>query len=152
MSVNKNLAVVAFLLLLVFGCSKKKEEAAELEKELMGQQDTVAEVTTAPADTAGPQEAISTAPRESEPPIPSTPAVSGYTVQVAGCEDQAYAEHLVEVYTERGYEPYLTTATVGSQTYYRVRLGSFESLSEAKALKSELKDRFSLDAWIDYVD
>lgn len=152
MRIHKFPVVFVLLLLLVFGCSKKQEEAAELEKELMGKPDTVAEVARPPVDTTTQAVGAAAVPRETKPPIPSAPAGSGYTVQVAGCEDRAYAEHLVEVYTERGYEPYMTAATVNGQTYYRVRLGSFASLSEAKALKSELKDRFSLDAWIDYVE
>ena len=78
------------------------------------------------------------------------PAGGGYTVQVAGCEDQAYAEYLVEKYTERGYDPYIATANVNGQTYYRVRIGSFETLGEAKALKTQLADRYSVVAWIDY--
>jgi len=152
MNLNRYLAVVLVLSLLAIGCSKKKEEAAELEKELMGQQDTMAEVSAEPVDTVSPPVSVAQAPKETEPPIPSGPIGSGYTVQVAGCEDRAYAEYLLEVYTGRGYEPYLTTATVGGQTYYRVRIGSFESLAEAKAMKVELRDRFSLDAWIDYVE
>ena len=43
----------------------------------------------------------------------------------------------------------MTTANVEGQTFYRVRLGVFESMSEAKAAKAEIKDRYSIEAWID---
>ncbi len=138
-------------ILLVFGCSKKKEEAAELEQELLNQQDTAAETIESPADTMPALADASAVPEEVEYTPPSAPVGSGYTVQVAGCEDQAYAEYLIDTYTQRGYEPYLTSANVAGQTYYRVRIGSFETLAEAKVLKSQLADRFSIDAWIDYV-
>ncbi|UCE23961.1 MAG: SPOR domain-containing protein [Candidatus Zixiibacteriota bacterium] len=139
------------MFLLIFGCSKKKEEAAELEQEMLGQKDTVAETVEAPADTMEALADASAVGEEVEYMPPSAPMGSGYTVQVAGCEDRVYAEYLIDKYVQRGYEPYLTTASVAGQTYYRVRIGSFETLAEAKILKNELADRFSIDAWIDYV-
>lgn len=146
--------ILLFLLgvALVGGCSKKKEEAAQLEQELTGQVDTAVQ---APAETvAGPDTMAPTADAAAMPeeaPAYHAPAGSGYTVQVAGCEDRTYAEYLAQKYTNRGYEPYITATNVGGQTYYRVRIGSYQSLSEAKALKAELADRYSIKAWIDYV-
>ena len=80
----------------------------------------------------------------------SQPEGSGYTVQVASCESMTYAEHLIQIYTERGYEPYMVKANVDGETYYRVRIGIYPSLSEAQSLKSELADKYSVKAWIDY--
>lgn len=142
--------LILLLLLLTFGCSKKKEEAAELEKELTGGQDTTTEVAVAPAETIPPTANVAAVPVEPEPAY-QVPAGEGYTVQVAGCEDRTYAEYLVEKYAERGYEPYITSATVEGQTYYRVRIGSFETLGEAKALKEQIADRYSVAAWVDYI-
>ncbi len=155
-----------FLLLLVIlsvfaaGCSKeKKDEAAKLEKKLMGDttqvMDSLAEVqrvadslatVQAEADKLKVQQEQA---EESISKMPKQPAGEGYTVQVAGCENRDYAEHLVDVYTERGYQPYVTSITVEGQGYYRVRIGIFESLSDAKALQAELKDKYSVDTWVD---
>lgn len=142
--------LILLVVVLTFGCSKKKEEAAELEKELAGAQDTMAEVTTMPSESIPPAADVAAVPEEPDPAY-NVPAGGGYTVQVAGCEDRAYAEYLVGKYTQRGYEPYITSATVEGQTYYRVRIGSFETLGEAKTLKAELADRYSITAWVDYI-
>ncbi|MEW6412416.1 MAG: SPOR domain-containing protein [Candidatus Zixiibacteriota bacterium] len=147
---NYKLALVIILSLSMgFGCSKKKEEAAELEKEMLGKPDTATAVMTQPATDTTPD--VAAVPQEPEPSFMGAPAGSGYTVQVAGCEDRAYAEYLVEKYTARGYEPFVTTTTVEGQIYYRVRIGAFATLSEARALKIQLEDRYSVDAWIDYI-
>ncbi|UCG62737.1 MAG: SPOR domain-containing protein [Candidatus Zixiibacteriota bacterium] len=149
MGFYKYLLLLLAVLLLTFGCSKKKEEAAELEREMAGTQDTVAGTAEMPVDTSPPVADVTAVPKEPEPAY-TVPAGEGYTVQVAGCEDQSYAEYLVEKYSERGYDPYIASAEVNGQMYYRVRIGSFETLGEAKALKAQLVDRYSVDAWIDY--
>ena len=117
---------------------------------MLAQQDTATEVVETTTDTSTAVADIAAVPEEVEPELPSAPAGEGFTVQVAGCEDRAYAEFLVERYTDRGYEPYVATATIEGQTYYRVRLGAFETLAEAKTLKAQIADRYSVDAWIDY--
>jgi cell division septation protein DedD len=75
----------------------------------------------------------------------------GYVVQVAACESMEYAQYLVEKYQNRGYDPYMITATVEGQTYYRVRIGGIETEQEAKQLKNELLDKYSIQAWIDEI-
>lgn len=152
MNYYKFTLVITLSLVLIFGCSKKKEEAAEMEAELLGQADTTAVdtgVSMTAADSAAGLADETIVPEEEEF-VPSAPPGAGYTVQVAGCEDRAYAEFLLDKYSQRGYEPYLTQANVGGQTYYRVRIGAFETLSEAKALKAQIADRYSVDAWVDY--
>ena len=73
--------------------------------------------------------------------------VSQVAAQKAHCD---YAQYLVEKYTRRGYEPFVSTYDHLGQAYYRVRLGPVETLEDARALKAEVMDRYSLDAaWID---
>jgi len=144
-------------LLVVAGCSKD-QEVVDLENEMLG--DTVADTTGVPVvttdstmDTAvAAMDAAAVPVEEPEPSMPSRPIGSGYEVQVAGCEDAAYAQSLVQRYRERGYEPYVTTATIDGQKYYRVRLGIFETFSEAKAVKAAVEDRYSVAAWIDHAE
>jgi cell division septation protein DedD len=154
---------VLFLFLLaavlVTGCSDdKKEEAARLEQELMGG-DTASDTSGKPAQTPDSMEPGMTAPThepgaipsEKQVDLPGQPTGSGYAVQVAGCENADYATYLVGVYKNRGYEPYVTQTSVGGITYYRVRIGLFETMSEANSLKAELQDKFSIAPWIDFV-
>lgn len=145
------LVLLIALSIFVAGCSKeKKDEAAQLEKELMGDSQMV--LDSAMDSTAVETIDSTVVEPEVEEPVkmmPEKPAGDGFTVQVAGCEDRAYAEHLVEVYKSRGYEPYVTSITVEGQGFYRVRIGIFDSLSDAKDLKAELNDKYSIESWID---
>ncbi|MBU8933054.1 MAG: SPOR domain-containing protein [candidate division Zixibacteria bacterium] len=156
----RRLGILAGLLvivgLLALGCSKKKDEVAQLEKELLGDSaiadslgDSVTQSDFVGDDTGMAMDA-GAVPEETQPKeLPSAPTGSGYTVQVAGCEDRAYAQHLVKVYTDRGFEPFVTNYTVDDQLFYRVRIGQFEGYREATILKAELIDKYSADVWID---
>jgi len=139
---------------LVIGCSGKKEEAAKLEKEMMQKEsvaaESIADTSAMLTDTFGygaPN--VGAIPEEEQKVVPKYGEGEGYAVQVASCESLDYAQYLVEKYTERGYNPYLTTTTVNSQTYYRVRIGGIETLEEAKKLEAELVDKYSVKVWID---
>ena len=159
----KNFKYVTLLLIisiLAVGCSKEsKDEANELAKQLSGDstrvmdslaqvQRTADSIATAAAEEQKAMIAQQQAEAEANK-MPKRPAGEGYTVQVAGCEDRDYAMYLVDKYTERGYEPFVTSVTIDGQGFYRVRIGIFASLSDAKALEAELKDKYSVDAWID---
>lgn len=149
------LGLLVAISLLTISCSDKKEEVAKLEKEVLDEGADIDSVgdSSALTDTLGVQTSSpQTVPDEVEPePFPAIPTGGGYTVQVAGCESQAYAQHLVNVYQDRGYEPYVTNKTVEGQLYYRVRIGQFENLQEAKVLKADLLDKYSVEAWIDLI-
>ncbi len=81
--------------------------------------------------------------------MPRAPTGVGYTVQIASCESEAFAKRLVSLYTERGYQPFVTTITYTNQEYYRVRVGHFQKAAEARALRDELADRYSIKPWVD---
>ena len=152
------LATAVLTLALFTGCSDKQKEAAELEQEMRDQKaadtaigiDSASDMTV--QESAADAEAI---PDEAQPdllPMPPVPVGEGYTVQVASCEDGNYARHLVGVYADRGYDAFVTTITYEGQTYYRVRIGNFGVISEARALEHELQDKFSATTWIDRLD
>ena len=150
MNYYKFALMLVLMLVLAVGCSDKQEEAAGMERELSGQTHTMMPDTAPPMAVVDPAAAETIVTPQEEEFISSTPPGEGYTVQVAGCEDRAYAEFLVGRYTERGYEPYIQSASVEGQTFYRVRIGAFETLAEAAALRNQITDRYSVDAWIDY--
>lgn len=148
--------ICAMILALFAGCSEKKENAEKLEqqmKQMEGQADTGTKQMTDTTATAmqQPTHNASAVPKEEEEVpegLPMAPASGGYTLQVAACQDSTYARHLVDLYRSRGYQPYVMMAQVGGETYYRIRLGDYDTLAEAKAAKAELKDRFSITPWL----
>lgn len=83
--------------------------------------------------------------------LPVPPAGDGFVVQLAGCEDPDYAAELVEKFRERGYEPFVSTETVGGETYHRVRLGVYPTYAEARQVQQEMSDKYSFDTWIDRI-
>jgi len=101
--------------------------------------------TTHTTEIASPQPK----PEAPKTAMPPAPAGVGYTVQIASCESEDYARRLINRYTERGYEPFVTTITYTNQTYYRVRVGHFQTVAEARALRDELADRYSIKPWVD---
>lgn len=154
----KLLLLSVLVLMLVVSCSKKQEDAAKLEQEILTQDGALDSAGDSAAigvmdDSIAAMPDVAAVPVEpSVKKMPGQPQGSGYTVQVAGCEDRAYAEHLIALYTGRGYEPFMVTATIDGQTVYRVRVGMFEYLSGAKALQAELLSKYSAKSWIDVVN
>ena len=153
----KILAVLISCLLLSVGCSKKKEEAAQLEQEVLQGQagaetDTAVIDSSEMVDSAAMSADASAIPAEETTPVmPRRPAGDGYTVQVAGCDSEDYARHLVDLYTDRGYEPYVSEFSYDGQVYYRVRIGLYDSFGPARQLQVELSDKYSVDGWVDKV-
>jgi len=153
MSAWKILVFFGLLVLLVVSCSKKKEEAARLEQELMQEETEAVDTSVMPGDTG--EYAVSDVdaeaiPQEEEPEfVLQQEEAGGYVVQVAACESMEYAQYLIDKYTERGYSPYVTTVVVDGQTYYRIRIGGFETLQDAQELQAELVDKYSVKGWIE---
>ena len=154
------LLMSALASLILLSCSdEKKEEAARLEQELLQDKlvaDSLESIRIADSIAAS-QQAIEEEPAlvEAEPTdlfMPPHPKGAGFTVQVAGCEAREYAEYLVEIYANRGYESFISTVTVNDQLYHRVRTGNFESLAPATSLVAELSDKYSIEPWIDNIE
>ncbi|MFQ5454080.1 MAG: SPOR domain-containing protein [Candidatus Zixiibacteriota bacterium] len=153
MNIYKFLLFTLILTGLIFSCSKKKEDAAKLEQEMLQQEvdsnairDSIQEMEAVMDSLAETEESMEVS---EEAVMPGQPEGEGYTIQIASCEDRTYAEYLINKYLERGYEAYMTTITYDGQTYYRVRIGLFEALSDARLLEDELEDKYSKDVWID---
>ena len=125
---------------MIAGCKKKAEEQAVVPVPV----DTMPKIDTMSLNAVDTMAAIDEAPG-----MPPAPKGSGFSVQVASATDEKYAQYLVELWKERGYEPFVSTITHDNQIYYRVRLGLFESNAEAKKIVSELADKYSLKTWID---
>ncbi|MEW5923533.1 MAG: SPOR domain-containing protein [Candidatus Zixiibacteriota bacterium] len=161
----KTFSISIFLLLfaafLMTGCSKD-EQVAELEKQIQESesedllQDTTTEVevTEQPAvqETKTYTKTPETAPREEKAPsyMPKHTGTGQYTVQVASGSNPEWIKIMADTYIRRGYEAFITETNVDGETFYRLRIGSYDEFSEAKAVGLELQDKYSANFWIDY--
>jgi cell division septation protein DedD len=156
------LIVLAAFLTFFAGCSKD-EEVAELEQEVKEAEsmDYLADTGVAAdagvsADTVVPEQYTMTpekTPEESvsEPLMPRHLGTGGFTVQIAAGSNPEYVKYLADKYTRRGYDAFVTEAVVGDVTFYRVRIGTFETIAEARETGLMLQDKYSVDFWIDNV-
>lgn len=90
------------------------------------------------------------APTAAEPArgdLPSAPEgagagaapTSGWAVQIAALESQAEADALVERLVAEGFAAYRVEALVRGETWYRVRVGGYETREEAETGQGELE-------------
>jgi cell division septation protein DedD len=143
------------------GCSKD-EDVAQLEQQIkeeesrdyladsVSKKDTLAmkSVVAKPKEYAMTPEA---APEEEyEQEGVARAGQGGYTIQVAAGSKVENANYLRKKFANRGYEAFISQADVNGQLFYRVRIGSFESVGEARQVARELEDKYSVDYWIDY--
>ena len=152
MKIDKALMILILAALMASGCSDKKKDSEQIQ-----QKTTDLAVESAMVDTTESVPDVSLIEDESElaeePALdmPGAPQGDGYIVQVSSATDESYAFFLVDLWRERGYEPYVTTITYNDETYFRVRIGLFDDHSEAKKLVAEIDDKYSANAWIDQV-
>ncbi len=146
--------LIVLALLLALGCAQRQEDAAKLEREMLGQDtlaDTAVDAATVPPEMT-PVDAAQTTPPEPEESASAeitAPVGEGYTLQIASCPSMSYAQYLIDKFENRGFEPYMTSAVVDGQTYYRVRLGQFEDRAEVEKLKAKIEDMYSIVGWVD---
>ena len=155
MSAMRMLGLILLVGLIAAGCSDKKKEAARLEQEMREMEQAGDDSAALGQDTIGDSLEVTpgdvdAVPEEGAPErmMPRRPGGSGFTVQVASCEDVAYAQYLVDLYTERGFEPFVETYSETDQVYYRVRIGLFATRAEADKLKEQLNDSYSINPWV----
>ncbi len=109
---------------------------------------TTLSATETPADVnAIPDETKPAATPTVMPPQPH----EGFTIQIGSSPSESYAQETVKLFTERGYQAYVASGTVEGKTYYRVRIGFFRASGEAKTVLQDLKDKYSVDGWIDQI-
>jgi cell division septation protein DedD len=77
---------------------------------------------------------------------PASAAGSGWTVQVAATTDLAEALKVVQRLRANGYDAYTRQRQIAGATWYRVRVGQFETRAAAKRLEEQLRRELQLDA------
>ena len=96
-----------------------------------------------------PEEIVSPPPEKATPQSPAAakavpPPKAQFTLQVAALSNPEEARGLVSQLRSKGYEAYQVTGTAAAKgTLYRVRIGQFHSLAEARefALAFEKKEK-----------
>jgi cell division protein FtsN len=90
---------------------------------------------------ARPPEAVPAAVRETPSAVQAetAPPEGRYTLQVASFKDLSDALKLVARLEAKGHPAYRTLGTVGRDIWFRVRVGSFPSMEEARAAERRLK-------------
>jgi len=114
------------------------------EKPAAGQEETK------PAKTTGPEPEPAKKPEPEKVKRPVVPAGS-FTIQLASLPDKSDADLLVEDLTNKRYDAYMLQVSLpGKGTFYRVRVGHYEDLDQArKALKIlQAREGKYYDAWI----
>lgn len=148
---------IAFFLILVLmafiGCNKSEEDVNKLEQEAL---ESDAVETVPDSSTIGDESAA--AETIEEPMSPEEELASrryeasgsgGFTVQVGSGTTRLDANYAAEQFIGRGYEAFVSEVYIDDVSYFRIRIGNLETVEEAKQLGEELKDKFSVDYWID---
>lgn len=152
--------LIATVLLVLVGCGKKEKEP---EGEVVPEEKAPVE-EVAPVDTGVvgeeegfppaivPEETLKTV--EEVKPYTEVPTYSrgtGFTVQVSAWRSRGNAEQDAQRFREQGYEAYVQRAfiTEKGEVWYRVRIGSFSTISRAEAFAQELTELLEAGFWVD---
>ena len=154
------MALILIAGLLATGCSKKEEDIAAIEQE--ASQDEAAAVMDslleegAATDSTGQvmdETAATTAAEPAEVDVVRTDedysGLDGYVVQIGSYAHYDFAEMMAEKYRNREFPAFVVSADIGGETFYRLRIGVYETKEEAEQVGEMLKDRYSAEYWVD---
>ncbi len=123
---------------------EKPAETAPEKPALEEQKPQVAE-TKPPREEAPPAKPAAKAERPKTKPVPKAkpaPPKTFYSVQVASLRSQKEAQRYVNYLRDRGYEAFYRQVVLPQKgTWYRVYVGRFKTLAEARRFGEELKKR-----------
>jgi DedD protein len=69
-------------------------------------------------------------------------------VQVAAYQREGDATTVSERLKRKGYPAFVTRATTSAGTWFRVRVGSFETRADAQQMATRLKREEQLEPWV----
>ncbi len=103
------------------------------------------EAQAQPEETPEPEQTEETDKAEK----PEEQAAARYTLQVAAHPDMDSAKAHMERLRKMGLEPHLISAAIpGKGKFYRVRVGKFQSMDDARTFQSDLKRKNSLSTFV----
>lgn len=95
--------------------------------------------TPTPTDAVEPP-ALTPVPAPTPEPLPAPPTGGSFTIQLSSHPLEAEANQKRTQYTDKGLtNVYIVTAQVKGQTWYRVRVGAFETKQGAEAFAKAIK-------------
>ena len=93
-----------------------------------------------------------TQPEPASPPVGETPArktpakagdgTAPWTVQVVASRSRATAANMAAELKKRGYQAYVTSIRLNQKTFYRVRVGAYQTRQAAAADLERLQDTY----------
>jgi len=94
-------------------------------------------------DTGAGAVAPDTNPRvASLPSAPPPPRHKPFNIQIDAVMDRSNAEQMAARLQRLGYHAFLVPTDIGGQTWWRVRVGPFQSQEEASAAEQELRQKY----------
>lgn len=72
-----------------------------------------------------------------------------YTLQIASSQNKVNANDLLNRLKKDGYDAFIQTAVVEGATYYRIRIGRFETFKEAQSYRQHLINITDFEPWVD---
>ncbi|MCK5126554.1 MAG: SPOR domain-containing protein [candidate division Zixibacteria bacterium] len=153
------LVLMLISVFLIVGCSENDENAEALGDEA-AQDDAAAVMDSlnnegAVAETEEQGMLAEDIPAEAEPEEVTYQSeadyssLSGYVVQVGAYSSYDFAKMMSDKYIARDYPAFIVSTEIDGETYYRLRIGVYETLDEAKEVAVLVKDRYSVEYWID---
>lgn len=79
------------------------------------------------------------------------PVNAKYTLQVSSSTVEAFAEELKDKLIGRGYDAFIQESYVEGIKRYRIRVGHFATLDEAKAYRQKMLNTTEFSPWIDKI-
>lgn len=152
------LVICLILGLVVGGCSKKKEEIEAIEKEaaetgagaVMDSLEGAGAGAERPADTLAARAPGAGKEGTERPGMPDWADLEGYVIQIGSYSTYDFAQMMADKYQQRDYPVFVQEMQIEGQIYYRLRVGVYETLEDAKTIGELLADRYSAEYWIDY--
>ncbi len=121
---------------------------------------TPAEVTPTPTPTPAQQTPTpaATRPAAQQPPARQTPKPTpvvqqpmgsgAYTIQVSAWQSRSKADEEVAKLSQAGFPAYVETTTIGGGTWYRVRVGRYQTRNEAGEQRDKFQKMLAGDIWV----
>lgn len=137
---------------LLIQCSSKEEKDAPKKQSPI---ETIIEKKATPEPEVAPEPVVVEAPVIKEEPIPSRFAFSNegkYCVQVASGRVDKNVESRLMYWKNEGFSnAYISTYTdeQTQEMWYRLRIGRFTKLKEAKAAAIAVSEQYGIQAWAD---
>jgi hypothetical protein len=155
----RGLVIISGIFALVtVGCGKKQSEPRPetvTPPSMAGQKDTTDVFEEFYSDTKEPEKKVSPTFSMNEP-ASASPAFKNsgaYVVQVATMVSRWLADELATELKEKGYPAYVSEVQNPREdlqgTYYRVRIGTFASIAEARAFGENVLNPAKYNFWVD---